>query len=340
MKTFLKYFGIFLLLLILIYAVLCFLGPKNFNTDESTSIDAPAPVVFNLVNSLQKAELWNDWSLTDTAMVTSYNNVVSGVGAESSWESPSQGKGSQKIVESNKNEKVRTQLAFEGWDGVNTADFLLTPSADGTDLQWTFESGSDLPFFMRGAFMVMGMKGSMKKSYKAGLANIKRIAEERAQNSLYGGYTINLVELGERNYLMKRGEVPMSSAEKFYSNSLTSLFAVLQESGVEMEGRPCGLYYKWDFETSTADMAAAIPIAEALSIDGASSLQIPEGQVIQVDHYGDSASSADAHYAIDDYMKDNGLFQELPMVEEYITDSSTEKDPSKWLTRISYYYSE
>ncbi len=340
MKTFLKYFGLFLLVLILIYAALCFFGPKDFNTDESTSINAPAPVVFNLVNSLQKAALWNDWSLTDTAMVSTYNNVLEGVGAESNWESPSQGKGSQKIIESIKNEKVSTQLTFEGWDGVNTADFILTPSNDGTDLRWTYKSGSDLPFLMRGAFMVMGMKGSMKNSYRAGLENIKRISEERAQKSLYNGYTITLVELGERNYLIKRGEVPISSAEKFYSNSLTSLFGILQNSGVEMAGRPCGLYYKWDFETSTADMAAAIPLSDALSIDGASSLQIPEGQVIQVDHYGDSEASANAHFAIDDYMKDNGLFQELPMVEEYITDASTEKDPAKWLTRISYYYSE
>lgn len=340
MKRFLKYFGLFLFALILIYGALCFFGPKNFNTDESISIDAPAPVVFNLVNSLQKAALWNDWSLSDTAMVSTYNNIVEGVGAESNWESPSQGKGSQKIVESIKNEKVSTQLAFDGWNGVNTADFLLTSSGDKTDLRWTFESGGDLPFFMRGAFMVMGLKGSMRDSYRAGLDNIKRIAEERALKGLYNGYTINLIQLGERNFLVKRGEVPMSSAEKFYSNSLTSLFGILQQSGVEMDGRPCGLYYNWDFENSTADMAAAIPLAEALSIDGASSLQIPEGQVIQVDHYGDSASSADAHYAIDDYMKDNSLFQELPMVEEYITDASTETDPAKYLTRISYYYSE
>ena len=340
MNSFLKYFGLLLLALILIYGALCYFGPKNFNTDESISIDAPAPVVFNLVNSLQKAALWNDWSLSDTAMVSTYNDIAEGVGAEGNWESPSQGQGSQKIIESIKNEKVSTQLAFDGWDGVNTADFLLTPSGDKTDLRWTFESGSDLPFLRRGAFMVMGLKGSMKNSYRAGLDNIKRIAEERAQKGLYNEYTINLLQVGERNYLIKRGEVPMSSADKFYTNGITSLFGILQQSGVEMDGRPCGLYYKWDFETSTADMAAAIPLAEALSIDGASSLQIPEGQVIQVDHYGDSASSANAHFAIDDYMKDNGLFQELPIVEEYITDASTEENPDKWLTRISYYYTE
>ena len=340
MKTFLKYFGLLLLVLILIYTALCYFGPKNFDTDESTTIDAPTPVVFNLVNSLQKAALWNNWSLSDSSMVTSYNDIAEGVGAESKWDSQTQGKGVQRIVESIKNEKVSTRLEFEGFSGDNIADFILSPSGEGTNLQWTFESGSDLPFLMRGMMMIKGVTSDMEKNYQAGLENIKRIAEERAQRGIYNGYTIQLKELGERNYLIKRGQIPMSSAEKFYSNSLSSLFRILQQTGVEMDGTPCGLYYNWDFETSTADMAAAIPLAEAISIDGAKSLQIPVGQVIQVDHYGDSESSAAAHYAIDDYMKDYGLFQELPIVEEYITDASTEEDPSKWLTRISYYYSE
>ncbi len=340
MKTLFKYLGIAVLIAILVYAALCYFGPKDFNTEESINVEAPAPVVFNLVNSLQKSALWNDWSLSDSTMQTTYNYVVSGVGAESTWTSASQGTGTQKIVESVKNQKVTTQLEFDGWDGVNTADFILTEAGKNTDLTWTFESGSEVPFLLRGVMLVSGATSSMKKSYRKGLENIKAIAEERAKKGLYSGYTIQLKELGERNYVVKRGEIPMDNAQQFYSNSLSSLFGLMQKSGLEMDGTPCGLYYKWDFESGTADMAAAIPVSEAISIDGATSLQIPEGSVIQVDYYGDSEGSAAAHFAIDDYMKDNSLYQNPPVVEEYITDISTEKDPAKWLTRITYYYSE
>ena len=340
MKTLLKCLGIFLLLAILIYAALCYFGPKNFNTDEVITVEAPASVVFNLVNSLQKSALWNDWSLTDSTMQTEYNDIATGVGAESSWSSATQGKGTQKIVESVKNQKVSTQLEFEGWDGVNNADFLLTESGKNTDLRWTFESGSDVPFLMRGFFMVLGMKGSMKNSYRAGLENIKRIAEERAKKSLYSGYTIQLKELGERNYVVKRGVIPMENSQQFYSNSLASLFALMQKSGLEMDGRPCGLYYDWNFESGTADMAAAIPITDPISIEGATTVQMPEGSVIQVDYYGDSEGSAAAHFAIEEYMNDNSFYPNMPIVEEYITDASTEEDPAKWLTRITCNYSE
>lgn len=42
-----------------------------------------------------------------------------------------------------------------------------------------------------------------------------------------------------------------------------------------------------------------------------------------------------AHYAMDAYMKEKGLMQSV-VVEEYITDPMTEKDPAKWLTKIYY----
>ena len=32
-----------------------------------------------------------------------------------------------------------------------------------------------------------------------------------------------------------------------------------------------------------------------------------------------------------------GLLSDVPAVEEYLTDPGQEKDPSKWLTRITYY---
>jgi effector-binding domain-containing protein len=39
-------------------------------------------------------------------------------------------------------------------------------------------------------------------------------------------------------------------------------------------------------------------------------------------------------------MKDYNMYEEYPVVEEYMTDPATEKNPEKWLTRITYYFSE
>jgi len=68
-----------------------------------------------------------------------------------------------------------------------------------------------------------------------------------------------------------------------------------------------------------------------------SSLTVSEGRALQVDYYGDSSKSSEAHYAIDEYMKDYGLLNDPPIIEENVTDVTQEKDPNKWLTRITYY---
>jgi len=100
---------------------------------------------------------------------------------------------------------------------------------------------------------------------------------------------------------------------------------------------PGGLFYKWDETNGTTDMAASIPVKESIEIAGTNLHTIPAGKAIQVDYYGDYAGSAEAHYAIDEYMNDYGILSNVPIVEEYVTDPTEEKDPKKWLTKITYY---
>ncbi len=339
MKIFLKYILLPIALIIGIYCVLCYFGPKTFDTDENIDVKSSPSVVYNLVNSLKKTASWNDWMLSDTTMSVEYNEVERGIGASSSWKGKD-GNGKQTIVDAVKNQKITTELTFEGWDGVNTSDFILTPNGDETNVRWTFKSGSELPFLLRGYMLVSRAKADMKKSYQTGLENIKKIAEERSQNGVYNGYTIQLKEFGERNFVLNRSEVKKSNVQQFYATNLGSLFSKVQQSGIEMDGMPCGLFFKWEDGSDVTDMAAAIPVKEALSIDGASSLQISDKPAIQVDYYGDYMGAYKAHNAIEEYLLDNGLFQDPPAIEEYVTDPTTEKDPSKWLTKITYYYSE
>ena len=84
-------------------------------------------------------------------------------------------------------------------------------------------------------------------------------------------------------------------------------------------------------------MAAAIPVKEALALKNYISLDIPSKKAIQIDYFGDYAGTAEAHSAMDDFLLDHGLFKEVPVIEEYVTDPSTESDPSKWLTKVTYY---
>lgn len=337
---YLKYPLFILAGLIGIYLILCLLGPKDLDVSASIEVESPPLIIYNMVNNLKNGELWNDWVISDTTLSTSYNKVSEGVGASSEWQSKSQGGGSQQIIESSKPSFVKTQLRFEGWEGTNRASFFIEPQGKKSYVNWTFESGKPFAFLTRGAFLLTGMKKEMKKAYQAGLKNIKRIAEERANQGLYFGYTIKEEVIGERNFVMRRDIVEKQNMQQFYATQLGSLFNMVQRAKIQMDGMPCGLFFKVDEQSASADMAAAIPVSDPVEIKGAGSFRIESKKALVTDHYGDYSKLPRVHQAIETYMKDRGYLYDPPFIEEYVTDPEQEEDPNKILTRVTFYYTK
>jgi len=334
---YLKYPLLLLLALIVIGIILTFIGPKDLNVNKSIDIEAPASIVYSLTNNLKNMELWNEWTLSDTTVQTEYNAISSGVGASSSWTSAVNGKGTQKIIESVSNQRVRSQLNFEGWEGDNFADINIQSNGESQTVSYTFE-GTPLPWWMRGMALVTGMKGMMKSNYEKSLGHIKRIAEERALG-VYGGYQMEEKVMDERNFIMTRQIVEGSGMQQFYAANLGGLFMKAQQGGLTMQGMPCGLYFSYpENESSKIDLAAAIPISEVASVPGATSYTIPSKQAVTLDFYGDYTNLGEGHSAIFDYMADRGYLMDMPFTEEYANDPTQVDDPSKILTKITYYY--
>ncbi len=336
----LKYVGIPLILLIGIYCLLCVLGPKNLNVERSTVIDAPKTAIFNLVNNIEKWEKWSSWNLRDSAMIITYPGKTVGVGGKSEWVSATEGNGTQEIVESIPGERLKTKLIFEGFGDPSYGVFNFKEEGNKTKVSWAMET-SDFSFLMRGAMLIMGMKGSIKSNYDESLSNLKTLVETRIRDKVYDGYKIKDIRLPEKHYIFSRQVVEMANIQQFYARNLGALFSKVQAAGVDMDGgMPSGLFYSFNEKNQTADMAAAIPTKESLIIPDASSVSLPAKRAIQVDYYGDYMNTSLAHDAIEAYLKDNGLFNDTPIIEEYITDPTVIKDSDKWLTKVTYYVSD
>lgn len=335
MKKFLRIL-IFLLVLIMLLAIAAmFLAPKKLTLAESTTVDAPPTLVYNLVNDFKKWETWSPWEDLDPNVVNSYSEKSSGVGARRSWKgNKNVGEGTQKIIATEIGKSIDTELEFNGFDGVSKSNWLFEEDNGKTKVTWDF-NGAETGLVFRPFNWIM--KGALKKNYALGLSRIKDIAETRAQKKEYRGFKINEITLPEKYYLINRQEVEMANVQQFYSRALPALFGKATKAGVELNGMPGGLFYKWDELNKKTDMAASIPVKEPYEIEGTTLQTIPAGKAIQVDYYGDFENSANAHYAIDDYLKDYGLQSNVPIVEEYVTDPTQEKDPNKWLTKITYY---
>lgn len=306
------------------------------NVEKSTTINAPKNTVFNLVNSLREMELWNEWSLSDSTNISSYNDIYSGVGASSSWESEKTGNGTQEIIESIPGSSVKSLLKFGGRDEENFALFNLDGDDAKTEATWSFD-GPPLPFLMRGFALITGMKKDMHRNYERGLENLKNIAELRSTGK-YDGFEIQKVIQDDKHFIMTRKMVKVAQMTEFYGNNLPSLFAKVQGAGVAMKGMPCGLFFRPENKNQEVDMAAAIPVNEPLSIPETSSFSIPSKASVVLDYYGSYDHLNKGHEALEKYMRDRNLFQDAPYIEEYVSDPGVVTDESKQLTKITYYY--
>jgi len=293
---------------------------------------------YNLVNDLSKWESWNPWSKRDSSMVINLPGKTEGIGASYTWKGTETGTGSLEIIESSKNESLKTELKFGGYDGSSNGIWSFEKDGDNTKVSWSQEA-EPIPFMVRGVMLLRGARKSMANDFDEGLNNIKNIAEERAKG-IYDGYKINNVTVPEKHYVLNRQMVNLNQLQAFYMRNLPAISVDVSKAGIETDGMPCGLFYKWDEVNGQTDMAAAIPVKKGVSLKGLMSTTIDERKALQVDYYGDYSGTGAAHSAIDAYAKDHGLFTDYPVIEQYVTDPGTEQDPSKWLTQITYYLAQ
>jgi len=335
MKKFLRILIVILVLMAIAAIALMFFSPKKMVFDESITIDAPAMTVFNMVNDFKEWESWSPWAEMDPEAINTYTDKSAGVGAKWEWIGNAEvGEGSQTIKTSEAGKFISTVLTFKGWDGDSVSDWNFTPDGEKTKVKWGFD-GSETPFVFRPFNLFM--KSGLKKTYAKGLNKIKKIAEDRAKNNTYGGYKVNEVYQGTKNYVMNRQVVDIPNISNFFSTNVGALMQKSQGVEMEMDGKPSALFYSWDMANGKTDMAVAIPVKSPVTIPGTITQTLSDGKAIQVDYYGDPDKSEAAHYAIEYYMRDKGLLVNYPIVQETITDPLQEKDMSKWLTRITYY---
>ncbi len=175
---FVKVILLLAILLIGIWAVLCFVGPSVIRTERSTVINARPEVVFDLVNDLQVWEAWSPWQGKDSTMVTTLTNPSVGMGATMSWTSKAMGNGTMQITQSQPHVFIATTLVFSDFDGESYANFSFKGDGDGTEVSWTMD-GSEVPFFFRGFLALMDPISAINKDYDEGLASLKTLAESQ-----------------------------------------------------------------------------------------------------------------------------------------------------------------
>lgn len=166
-----------LVVLIVVLAGIGFMLPGTYRVERTTTIAAPADVVFEQVNNLKKNEAWSPWMKNDPTIKVSYSGPEAGVGAVSSWTSEHSGNGSQTIKESVPGQSLTTYLDFGGMGNANGI-WTFAQEGEGTKVTQAMTGDQGKNPFKH--LMNLAMDKMMGKYFEQGLASLKEVSEKRA----------------------------------------------------------------------------------------------------------------------------------------------------------------
>jgi len=153
------------------------LQPARYRVSRSTTIAAPAPVVFAQVNDFHKWSAWSPWEKIDPAMKRTYEGPPAGVGASYAWVGTREvGEGRMTIVESRPGDLIHVKLEFvKPFAGTSVAEFSFKPDGERTLVTWSMTG--DKNFIAKAIHLVMSMDRMIGDQFDKGLAAMKTVAE-------------------------------------------------------------------------------------------------------------------------------------------------------------------
>ena len=169
-----------IVIVVLIVGVLAFATtrPDAFRVERSVTIKAPPEKIYPYFDDFNRWAVWSPWEKLDPLMKRSFGGPPAGKGAVYSWQGNSKvGEGRMEILESSPSSKLLIKLDFiKPFEGHNTAEYTLVPSADGTQVTWAMYGPAPYISKLMGVFV--SMDSMIGKDFEAGLANLKAAAEK------------------------------------------------------------------------------------------------------------------------------------------------------------------
>jgi len=170
MKTFLRFFGVFLLSVVVVGLII----PNNIDVRRSVEIDAPVQVVHQYVSDLEQWSNWSPWLALDPSIKITFGDIRKGVGASQSWQGAS-GNGQMMITESSLEKGIVYQVSFEGDSTRYQAGLSYQQKGSKTLVTW-YMTGAMEPIIIGNYFSLL-MDSLIGESFTMGLSQLKTLAE-------------------------------------------------------------------------------------------------------------------------------------------------------------------
>jgi hypothetical protein len=170
-----------LVVIAVVFVIVVSTRPPAFRYTRSTSISAPASVVFAQVNDLHKWEAWSPWAKMDPNAKSTFAGPSAGTGAAMSWAgNRNVGEGRMTITESRPSEFIRFRLDFlKPFAATNTGEFTFQPQGSQTLVTWSMFGPNS--FMGKAVNLFINCEKMVGGQFEKGLADLKSVSEASAK---------------------------------------------------------------------------------------------------------------------------------------------------------------
>jgi hypothetical protein len=163
---------------IAIILVLAATKPDTFRVTRAAAIKAPPEKIFPLIDDFRQWGKWSPWEGRDPALKRAFSGAERGKGAVYAWDgNRNVGAGRMEILNATSPSNVVIKLDFiKPFEGHNTAEFTILPQGGASDVIWVMHGPA--PFLSKVMQVFMNMDRMIGRDFEAGLANLKKVAEQ------------------------------------------------------------------------------------------------------------------------------------------------------------------
>lgn len=335
MKKFLKVLLILLVIVIVIVGILAAIAPKTIIVQRSTLIKGSKSAVFAQMTHFKNWPNWSPFYEMDTAVKMTYFGNDGEVGSGYHWVGDTKKSGEGEITNTALNgDSMQFALKFvKPWESNATGYFVAADTGGMTKATWIFTMDNKFPHSVFS--VIFNMDKMLGKDFEHGLEKMKNYVESHpepvAENA---APAIQETTFSMHIYAGIRKTIKWDAMHDFFQESYAKLG---QTAGSSINGPASAIYYKWDTENHTTDVAAVMPVANEVTADGITPIRVESSKALMAVHKGGYSSQGMVHDALMAKVKEMGKKEHL-VVEEYVKGPGQEKDSTKYITNIYYLY--
>ena len=335
MKAF-KYILFLLLILFIGFAIYIAVQPNNYSFERHIIINAPKPVVYEIVNDFKEWPRFSPWIEQDKEAILSFDKKTSGVGAGYSWEGEILGIGNAKTVDVLNNKTIKQEIKFvKPFESISNINWAFETVEEGTKVTWSMNGKQDFMTKMYTAFA-----GSIEKNtapdFDRGLFKLDSIVQ--SDMKVYSISVEGVTQHSGGFYLYNTTSCKIADFKQKMSNMMPIIGAYAISNNITMAGKPFVIYHKWDIENNTVMFSCCIPTSSKIETLNPNILtgQLQPFTAVKTVLNGDYNNLEEAWNKAMAYIAENNLKQPIngTVLESYLTDPTGTPNPADWRTEI------